>query len=484
MATALRTDEAARAMRDRWRDDPVAFAVDVLGVTPWWRQEQMLRAVVTSSRVAVKAGQKVSKSCTAAILAYWFSMTRRDAVVVCSSSSYGQLRRVVWKELRMRRAATMRMVKQPDGKLARAAGIAPLGGTWHDDPETGIQFSNGSSIIGISTDDPTRAAGVSGAEMLYVLDESTGIPNEIFEAIDGNTASNGRIFAISNPTSQSGWFYDAFQPGSSWDQITISSEEAAAVEPRIPGLATKEFLEQKARPEEWGRGSTIWDVRVRGEFPQLGSDGVISLATVTAAELRWTPTPQEDGPLRIGVDVAGEGTDSTCIVWSRGSWASAPIVMHNATAPEIVECVAALCRDLNRPGEKADVRVDSTSIGHGVYGYLQLQVELMEVQGIESHANSPDPTCYRMRDAVWMSLRKWIATGAIAKERRLRDDLLAPRLESAPDGRFKVEPKPLLRKRLRRSTDRADALALAVFENPEAAFVWNGVHDLGGFGGR
>jgi hypothetical protein len=465
MAAASRTDDAARAMRGRWANDPVLFAREVLGVTPWWRQEEMLRAVVEHRRVAVKAGQKVSKSCTAAILAYWFALTRRDAVVVCSSSSYGQLRRVIWLELRKRREATMRMVKGPDGQLVRAAGIAPLGGIFHDDPETGILFSNGSRIIGIATDDPTRAAGVSGAEMLYVLDESTGIPDEIFEAIDGNTASDGRIFAISNPTSTSGWFYDAFGPGSSWHQITISSEEAAAVTPRIPGLATKEFLEQKAQPSEWGRGSSIWSVRVLGEFPQLGSDGVISLDLVSKAESRWTPTPQEDGPLQIGVDVAGEGTDSTCIIWSRGNWTSEPIVMRNAPTPEIVKTVVQLCRDLRRPGEKASVRIDKTSIGHGAYGYLQLETELMDVVGIESHSSSPDPTCWRMRDAVWLSLRKWMATGAIAKsDRRLREDLLAPRLETAPDGRFRIEPKPALRKRLRRSTDRADALALSVFE--------------------
>ena len=155
--------------------------------------------------------------------------------------------------------------------------------------------------------------------------------------------------------------------------------------------------------------------------------------------------------------------------------------MRNVPAPEIVRTVVQLCRDLLRTGEKASVRVDKTSIGHGVYGYLQLETELMEVMGIESHSSSPDPTCWRMRDAVWMSLRKWMATGAIPKsDRRLRDDLLAPRLETAPDGRFRVEPKPNLRKRLRRSTDRADALALAVFENPEAEFKWGGVGTWGG----
>ena len=464
MAFSPHTISRAQAARDRWVNDPVLFAKEVLGITPWHRQAEMLRAVVKHKRVAVKAGQKVSKSCTAAIICYWFAMTRPRAKVICSSSSYDQLRDVIWTELRERREATYR-TKMADGVVCREAGIAPLGGEWHDDPATGVQFFNGSSITGGSTNSPMRAAGRSGPDMQYVLDESTGIEDEIFEAFDGNTAGGGGIFAISNPTSTSGWFYDAFQEGSSWHQLTISSEEAAAVTPRIPGLATAEYLAQKALPTEWGRGSTIWNVRVEGKFPERGAGGVFSLDLIGAAEKRWSPACNEDGPLRIGVDVAGTGTDSTCIVWSRGSWSSIPIVLHNVEAPEIVEQVVELCRTLLRPGEKASVRVDSTSIGHGVFGYLKRETMLMDVVGVESHAGSPDPTCWRMRDAVYLSLQRWLTTGAIAKERRLRDDLLAPKLEFAPDGKWKIESKPNIRKRIGRSTDRSDALGLAVFDN-------------------
>ena len=467
MAVSERTARAAQAARSRWVNAPVLFAKEVLGITCWSEQAWMLDAVVRHHRVAVKAGQKVSKSCTAAILCYWFALTRRKAQVICCSSSYDQLRDVIWKELRERRDATMRMVRQPDGTFVREAGLAPLGGAWHDDPSTGISFTNGSTIKGGSTKKAERAAGRSGdnESLLYVLDESTGIEDEIFEAIDGNTAGGGRIFAISNPTTTSGWFYDCFAEGTSWLTRTISSEQAAAVEPHIRGLATKAFLDEKAKPSEWGRGSTIWNVRVEGKFPEIGSDGVISLASVKEAEERWTPTPQQEAPLQIGVDVAGDGADATCIVWSRGVWASNPIVLHNVDAPKIVETVVALCRELNRPGERASVRVDSTSIGHGVYGFLKREVALMDVVGIESHSSSPDPTCSRMRDAVYLSLRRWMGKGAIPKERRLREDLTAPKLETAPDGKFRVESKPNIRKRLGRSTDRSDALALAVFDN-------------------
>lgn len=481
-AAPSRLDELARRLQARWAADPVAYFHEALGLRTWWRQDEILTAITQHRRVAVKAGQKVSKSCTAAGLALWYAMTRRGARVVCASSSGGQLKKVIWHELRSRIAATSR-TRVVDGQTVREAGIAPIGVIVPEEPSTGIRFRNGSEIFGVSPDNPTVAAGISGADMLYVLDESTGIPDEIFEAFDGNTSGGGKILAISNPTSTSGWFFDAFQAGSAWHQITISSEEAAAVDPPIRGLATREYLEEKSRPSEWGRGSTIWDVRVKGEFPRNGGDTVVSLALVAAAEERWTEAPQgEDAtaPLRLGVDVGGDGTDPSSIVWSRGRWSSRPIVLPKASTPELVQAVCDLVRERRRPGERATVKIDSTSIGHGAYGYLKLETELMDVIGVESHSGSPDPTCYRMRDAVWMSLRSWLGTGAIAKDHRLRSDLTAPKYDPAPDGRHRVEPKPAIRKRLKRSTDRADALALAVFDDPRGEFQWDGVADLGG----
>jgi hypothetical protein len=68
-ATTERARDIARGLLAKWRDDPVLFAVEVLGLTTWSRQAEIMRAVATHSRVAVKSGHKVGKSTTIAALA-------------------------------------------------------------------------------------------------------------------------------------------------------------------------------------------------------------------------------------------------------------------------------------------------------------------------------------------------------------------------------------------------------------------------------
>jgi hypothetical protein len=71
-----------------------------------------------------------------------------------------------------------------------------------------------------------------------------------------------------------------------------------------------------------------------------------------------------------------------------------------------------------------------------------------------------------MRDALWMNLRKWLDTGAIHSDVALADDITAPQLGYDPKLKYKVEDKLSMRKRIGRSTDRADALALSVYQAP------------------
>jgi hypothetical protein len=69
---------AAERLLERWGNSPDVFAVDVLGISPWSKQVELLRAVAAHDRVAVRSGHKVSKSNSAAILALWFVLTRDE----------------------------------------------------------------------------------------------------------------------------------------------------------------------------------------------------------------------------------------------------------------------------------------------------------------------------------------------------------------------------------------------------------------------
>ena len=327
-------------------------------------------------------------------------------------------------------------------------------------------------MIGFSTK-AERMAGFSGPHMLFLVDEASGVPDSIFEAIEGNRAGGARVVIISNPTQTSGVFYDAFtSERSDWHSIHISSEECAELAPvevgDETGLATREWVEEKRH--EWGEDDPRFQVRVRGNFPTQADNAMIAVALVEAATHRWKATPA-DGPLRVGLDVARFGTDVSACVWSRGAWASAPAVWKGLDAVDVAGRCLELVRGVRREGERASVRVDVTGMGSGVADVLRREpsIELVE---IDAAASATVDGYSRMRDQVWGTLREWFkAGGALRRDGKLVADLVAPVYGFDVRGQLEVESKLEMRKRLGRSTDRADALALAVFAASSTAWT-------------
>src|SRR3954471_8603879 len=62
--------------------DPVAFARDVLGQTPWSRQAEIMRAVAVEPQTTVRSSHGVGKTWVAATLALWWVYTRRPSLVL------------------------------------------------------------------------------------------------------------------------------------------------------------------------------------------------------------------------------------------------------------------------------------------------------------------------------------------------------------------------------------------------------------------
>ena len=235
-----------------WRQSPALFARDCLGVSLWSKQEEICDAVVVHPRVAVRSGHKIGKSRAAAVIALWFALCYPGARVILTSASARQVRAILWRELRL---------------LYNGAPV-PLGGTWHDDPSSGLRFDHGSEIFGFSTDQPERMAGISGTDLLFIVDEASGVPELIFEAVEGNRAGGARLVLFSNPTRTAGTFYEAFTSKKNfWHGIHVQSTETpnATGTGNVPGLATAEWCREKLL--EWGPSSPLYEVRVAGTFP-------------------------------------------------------------------------------------------------------------------------------------------------------------------------------------------------------------------------
>ena len=91
------------------------------------------------------------------------------------------------------------------------------------------------------------------------------------------------------------------------------------------------------------------------------------------------------------------------------------------------------------------------------------EVEAIGINSAES-SDSPEEYC-NLRAQLHFGCRDWLkAGGTLPGDDRLQAELVAPVSSLDARNRLKVESKDDLRKRLKRSPDRADALQLAVYE--------------------
>jgi len=468
-----RAVHAAQTTRQfgQYAENPVAFAREVLGMTLWEGQERMLTAAATSKKVSIRSGHKISKSTTAAVIVLWRTLCRPDARTIITAPTARQVKNIIWREVR------------------RWHSKRQLPGEMFDDPATGFRYGD-AEAQGFSTDQPERMAGVSGADLMFILDEASGIGEEIFEAIEGNMAGGARLFMISNPTQTSGTFYRSHTTERHlWHTIHISSEEtpnALTGESIIPGLATAEWVAEKKA--QWGIDSPLYQVRVKGNFPSQAENSVMGLGLIEAACARWEDAT-DLAPLRLGVDVARFGDDATVIQAVRGSKALPPRELRKFDTVEVAGFVLETARAMRRGNEPVRVKIDDGGLGGGVTDILNHSEEAkllgLEIIPLNAGSSATDPLYVRLRDQLWFGLKEWLEDGAIPNDADLVADLVAPLYSFSTAGKLLVESKKDMKKRLKRSPDRADALALAVYEAPVShartpATNLSGLGDIGG----
>lgn len=477
---------------ERYREKPVEFFREIIGVEPWSKQVEIIEAVRDNPRVAVKAGHKVSKSHTAAGIALWYFSSFPDARVVMTSTTSRQVDTILWRELKMMHARSGRCVdcKKVDAeKVARFEQPGPrpcphsylLDGVPRELARTGLK-SDFREITGFTAREAEAVAGVSGRNLLYILDEASGIDDAIFDAIEGNRAGGARLLMFSNPTKTSGAFYKAFDGKEAYKTVSISSEDSPNVQAGreiIGGLATREWVEEKKR--EWGEDSALYCVRVKGDFVLNEVGKIISIHALSESEKRWAEGTADTSRLHIGLDPAGVGLDGDEGVFAfRRGLRMLGLLAYRGLSEDLylfhlLEAIKVHASPRELP---PIVKIDKEgAIGAKVYYRLLAHLNSLrdgerppfELVGVASSAGAlREPEIYgTVRDELWASCAQWIRDGgAIVSDAKLTKELHAPEWFTGVRNKQKVTPKDDLRKALERSPDRADALCLAVWEVP------------------
>lgn len=445
----------------RWKADPVAFARDVLGIELWSAQIEILESIRDNRNTTVRSGHKCGKSTALAVAALWFYCSFPRARVVLTAVKASQIDEVIWKEVR---------------RIYRGAKL-PLGGTLYDLARSGLRAEDDRQIWGITARDGEGLAGISGPNILVLTDEASGIPEKFFEVLGSSLAGSGgtaRKCYISNPTKTTGEFFKSHTVNAHlFNCIHVSSEDTpnARGTGEIPGLAGPEWIAEKQI--EYGADSALYRVRVKGEFVENEAGQIISVALLSEAEARWSETVAS-GRLCIGVDPAGdgEGGDESAFAVRRGNKVLKIFARRSITPAGILTEILGIIREHSRPrDEPAIVSLDVEGVIGGnvagvLIGHLAQSPDAFELSRVKASTKLPRPPFERIRDALWGNLLRWLEDGgAIPEDVKLANELTYAKLEEIPgSGRVKVTPKAEMRKLLGRSPDRADALALSVWQ--------------------
>lgn len=196
------------------------------------------------------------------------------------------------------------------------------------------------------------------------------------------------------------------------------------------------------------------------DFSAAGEDQLISLSDAeTAAHRKYVARDIDYAPRVLGVDPARFGDDKSVIFPRQGLQAFEPIVFHGIDNMQLAARIAAKI-DTWQP----DAVFIDVGGGQGVIDRLrQLNYDVVEV----NFGGRPSDTRYTNRRAeMWFEMREWIrAGGAIPNDVMLKQDLGAPTYHYDAMNRIVLEAKDDIKKRIERSPDMGDALAVT-FAHP------------------
>lgn len=439
--------------------NPDLFARDFLQSELWDTQAEILRAIATYPRVAVKACHASSKTYTAARVVLWFLACHApEAVVVTTAPTWGQVEKLLWGEVHS--ALAKSRYPFPEATL------------------TGLKMGPKRYAYGLSTsvtksDEGVKFQGIHAANVLIILDEAPGVDPKIWTAIEGARAGgNVKILAIGNPTISSGPFHDAFTVGrDTWKCFTISAfgtpnlkgidipQLMAMTEDELdtnscPYLTTRRWVKEKYI--EWGPGHPLWEARVLGEFPQQSEDSLLSLAWLEQAKIR-DQKELSNAKITAGIDVAGPGEAETVLTIRRGGH-----ILHHQAWP-ISDPRGEIVSILNKykPVLSA-VNVDAVGIGWYVYKHLE---ELkFPANPIIAQGPTSDSEKYKDEKAeFYWGLRLRFQDGDISglTDEKTIGQLASIRYKHNARGQVEIESKEDALKRGVKSPDRAESIMLA-----------------------
>ncbi len=441
-----------------YADHPVEFVEDLLRVTPDPKQADILRSVAANTMTSVRSGHGIGKSAVEAWAVIWFMCTRPFPKIPCTAPTQHQLFDILWAEV---------------SKWLRNNPALEREIVWTKEKVYMKRYPEEWFAVARTASKPDALQGFHADDILYIIDEASGVDDKVFEPVLGALSTPGaRLLMCGNPTQLSGFFYDSHHKNrASYSTFHVDGRQSTRV--------SEEFIQTIITM--YGEDSDVFRVRVAGEFPRQENDVFIPLPLIEKSIMtEWRDTGKPT-LLHIGCDVARFGDDKTVI----GYKVDEKVEFYKKrvgqdlmkTADDIVELGEMLVR---RYGYKKaiPVKVDDSGVGGGVVDRLrQIQrnnperfwwldvVPVIFGQRI-SHDFYHDSTSYMMSVVKKLLMPHDEKGNPKPIELVLPDDndligqLSARKYSMTEQSKIRVESKEAMKKRGLRSPDEADCVLL------------------------
>lgn len=442
--------EAALDTIKRWRKGgPAMFAVEALGLPAEWDEETQTGVkrwqwkasalLVKTRRLSVRSGHGVGKSAFAAWTILWFLCCHYPAKVPCTAPTGHQLSDVLWAEL----AKWHRVLRDRMPALGEEF-------EWSTE-EFRLRSAPRESFAVARTSRPEKPEALQGfhaEHLMFVLDEASGIPEQVFQVAEGALSSEGAwVVMFANPTRTAGYFFDSHHKmRARWGAMRVNGEDTEGISQR--------FIEDMRL--KYGVDSPIYAVRVRGDFV-AAEDGVIPLDIATAAIGRDVAL---SGRMVWGLDVARTGADANALAKRYGNALVEPV--RTWSGVDLMQTTGRLKIAFEHAKTKPDaIFIDTIGLGAGVFDRAR-EIGLPVVAVNVAESPSIKEQYERQRDELWFRGREWFETRRVLlpEDDELIGELTTPRFKVLSNGKIKVEGKDELKARGIPSPNRADAFLL------------------------
>lgn len=354
-----------------WRNDPVLFMREVLSFEPDDWQIDVAHDLRDYARVSVKSGQGVGKTGVEATLLLWFLVCFPYSRIVATAPTKQQLHDVLWSEV---------------DKWMNNSPLLPLMVKWTKTYVYLRGYEKRWFAVARTATKPENMQGFHEDNMLFIVDEASGVADPIMEAITGTlSGENNKLLLMGNPTKTSGTFYDSHTADRALYRChTVNSENSRR--------ANKDNI--AAMKRKYGENSNVVRVRVYGEFPEQEDDVFIpisfleqSIKTEMSEATARAFGKYRDGAgnlqpidvsgverIEIGCDVARFGDDKTCIGYRVNEVVQIYKKYNGKDTTWTTGTIAKLYKELKQRFQfkgQIGVKVDDGGVGGGVVDQLR-----------------------------------------------------------------------------------------------------------------